>query len=78
MPAKKKNSLHQKALYESYRKEGRVAKNKAAKIARHKRKHPNDLQKVGVIPDYTSKKAKVYDFGRSYAKQAKQKRNGRR
>jgi len=32
--------------------------NKAARIARHKKKHPNELQEVGTVPNYNPKSAR--------------------
>jgi len=31
-------------------------KNKKLKIARHQKKHPNDAQEIGTIPNYNNKK----------------------
>lgn len=40
----KKKSLKGKGTYAAYKAESRAEKNKAAKLARHLRKHPNDEQ----------------------------------
>ena len=39
--------------YKIYTIENRAEKNKKKRIARHLKRHPNDAQAVGTVPNYT-------------------------
>ena len=51
-----KTSAAQKLCYSRYRSESRKDKNKAAKLARHLKKHPNDLQSANRVTPPTAGK----------------------
>lgn len=59
--SKKTTSASAKAAYQTYANTGRRAKNKAKKIARHIKKHPNDKQatKTGLKFNYMPKALKA-------------------
>ncbi len=50
-----KRSTKLKAINVAYKAQNKAEKNKQRKIARHKVKHPNDRQEVGVVPNYKRK-----------------------
>lgn len=52
----KKKSTKTKASAIAYKAENRSVKNKAIKLARHQKEHPNDTIEVGQKPDYTRRK----------------------
>jgi hypothetical protein len=45
-------NANRKAAFLSYKTRDTAAINKLVKVERHKKKHPNDKQKVGIVPDY--------------------------
>ena len=53
---KKGKGVGRKLRYQVYKQQNRASVNKLKKIARHKKKHPNDLQTIGTVPNYKSKK----------------------
>ena len=59
----KKKSTKNKGWAIAYKSEGRAGKNKALKIARHQKEHPNDKQTIGTVANYTRKKPMPYLFG---------------
>jgi len=52
MPNKITCSESRQSAYKAYYQGGQQSLNKQLKIERHRKKHPNDKQKVGTIPDY--------------------------
>jgi len=59
----KKKSTKTKGWAIAYKAENRAVKNKAIKIARHQKEHPNDKQPIGTVADYRRKKPLPYNFG---------------
>ena len=60
----KKRSKKDKPANKAYTAEKRWLTNKAKKLAKHQKEHPNDKQEVGTKPDYKRKKPLPQLYGR--------------
>lgn len=66
----KKRSKSKTPANAAYTAAKRWETNKTKKIAKHQKKHPNDVQPIGTKPDYKRKKPLPYQFGMDTKKRA--------
>lgn len=64
VPSKLKASTGKKAARVAYAQENRAAKNKAVRLARHLRNHPNDAQTIDAIKNLSTFKVRAKPVGR--------------